>query len=279
MKRDFYEVLGVTKSASASDIKSAYRKLALQYHPDRNKSPDAEEKFKEINEAYEVLSDPQKKSTYDQFGHDAFKQAGGANPFSGGFNQSGPFTYTYTSGGGENPFGDFDFSNPFDIFEQFFGGSFGGSRHRLPRYQIEISFMEAVKGCQKEVKIEGKTKKISIPAGVDNDQKIKFSDFILYIQVAKDKVFQRDGYDVYLDQKISIKQAILGGEIEVLSLDGPMKIKVKPGTQSHSLFRYRGKGIRHLNYNHFGDLYIRLVVDIPTRLSRDQKKQIEELNL
>ena len=130
MKKDFYETLGVSKNASKDDIKAAYRKAALKYHPDRNKEPNAEEHFKEINEAYEVLSNDQKKAAYDQYGHAAF------DPSSGGFGghtytqQNGPFNFTYTQSGG-NPFGgaDFDFggfSNPFDIFEQFFGASFGG---------------------------------------------------------------------------------------------------------------------------------------------------------
>lgn len=134
-KRDFYEVLGVSKTATAADIKRAYRKLALEWHPDRNKSPDAHEKFKEINEAYEVLSDDKKKATYDQFGHSAFQPgmgggAAGQGPFGGqGYQQQGPFSYYYSTGGGQNPFAGgaegFDFSDPFDIFEQFFGGGFG----------------------------------------------------------------------------------------------------------------------------------------------------------
>ena len=147
MKRDFYETLGVNKSASKDEIKSAYRKQAMQWHPDKNKSPEAEEKFKEINEAYEVLSNTDKKSAYDQFGHAAF------DPSSGGFGgqthtqQNGPFSYSWQSqNGGQGT--DFDFggfSNPFDIFEQFFGGgqsfNFGGQQRRqIPTYKIQISF-------------------------------------------------------------------------------------------------------------------------------------------
>ena len=160
-KRDYYEILGLHKSASQAEIKSAYRKMALKYHPDKNKAADAEEKFKEINEAYQVLSDKKKRDAYDQFGHSAFNAAGGVggNPFAGGFRQ-GPFTYTYTSSG-QNPFGNMDFSDPFEIFEQFFGGGFAQTARR-PRYSLSISFMEAVKGVSKEVKIGNQEREIKV---------------------------------------------------------------------------------------------------------------------
>ena len=222
MKRDFYEVLGLKKGANKDEIKSAYRKMALEFHPDRNKEPGAEEKFKEINEAYEVLSNEQKKSAYDQFGHAAFDPSSGAGGFGGHTysNQSGPFTYTWNSGGQQqNPFGsdtnfDFDgFSNPFDIFEQFFGGGFGtssGRRQRLPSYKIQLTFLEAANGVEKEVAINNLHKKIKIPAGVDDGQQIRFSEFILYIDVLPDKIFKRDGLDAYVTVALSLKQAILG---------------------------------------------------------------------
>jgi len=158
-QKDFYEILGVSKTASAEEIKRAYRKLALKWHPDKNKSADAEEKFKEINQAYEVLSNPQKRRQYDQFGQSAF--SGG---FSGGFGgqtrtyRSGPFTYTYTTG--NIPFENFDFSDPFEIFEQFFGGgAFGHRRPAKPHYTLSISFDEAMKGVEKTVVIQGKEHK------------------------------------------------------------------------------------------------------------------------
>jgi len=289
MKRDFYEVLGLNKSASKEEIKSAYRKKALEWHPDRNKSPDAEEKFKEINEAYEVLSNDQKKSAYDQFGHAAF------DPSSGGFgghtysNQNGPFTYTWSNntGGQQNPFGaDFDFggfSNPFDIFEQFFGGNvnFGGrtSRARLQTYKIQLTFMEAALGVEKEVKIDSKTKKIKIPAGVDDGQRIRFTDFILYIDVLPDKTFQRDGNDVYVNQNISIKQAIFGDELEVPTLHEKLRIRVKPGTQPNTLVRLRGQGIADVNGFGRGDLYIRLLITIPTHVTARQRQLLDQLDL
>jgi DnaJ-class molecular chaperone len=285
MKRDFYEVLGVNKGAGAADIKAAYRKKALEWHPDRNKSPDAEEKFKEINGAYEVLSNAQKKQAYDQFGHAAFDPSAG-----GGFgnrtytDQSGPFTYTW-SGGGGGPTADFDFggfSNPFDIFEQFFGGggaTFGGgrSRRQIPTYKIQLTFLEAAHGCEKEVSLDGTRKKIKVPAGVDDGQRIKFSDFVLYVDVLPDKIFKREGNDIFINQNISYTQAVLGDEIEVSSLDKPIKIRIKAGTQPGTLVRLRGHGIRDVQGYGVGDLYIRLNLVVPSRLSSRQKDLIRDL--
>jgi len=286
MKKDFYEILGVSKNASKEEIKSAYRKSALKFHPDRNKEPDAEEKFKEINEAYEVLSNDQKKSAYDQYGHAAFDPNSG--PFGGRTytQQNGPFNFTYTQSGG-NPFGgsDFDFggfSNPFDIFEQFFGGSFGGQTRqhkRLETYKISISFLEAANGCQKEVNIDGHRKSIKIPAGVDDGQKIRFQDFILYIDVQSDKVFKREGNDVFITVTLSFSQAVLGTVVEVPTLTEPLKVKVKPGTQPNTLIRLRGKGIRDVNGYGIGDFYIRLMVEIPAHLNSRQKDLIKQLGI
>lgn len=286
MKRDYYEILGVAKGASSADIKSAYRKKALEWHPDRNKSADAEEKFKEINEAYEVLSNDQKRSAYDQFGHAAF------DPGAGGFGGhtytqgSGPFTFTWNSAGGNFGQGaDFDFggfSNPFDIFEQFFGGgvNFGGRPTRqLPTYRLVLEFMEAVEGVDKEINLDGKKKTVKIPAGVDDGQRIKYSDFVIYIDVKSDPVFKRDGNDVYISHEISFKQAALGDEVTIATLEGPIKIRVRPGTQSHTLIRLKGRGIKDVNGYGRGDFYIRLLVTVPTRLSSSQKELIRNLEL
>ena len=283
MKKDFYETLGVSKSASKEEIKSAYRKKAMEWHPDRNKTPEAEEKFKEINEAYEVLSNDQKKSAYDQFGHAAF------DPSAGGFGghtytqQNGPFNFTWQSStGGQGA--DFDFggfSNPFDIFEQFFGGGFGGGgrQARIPSYKIQLTFLEAALGCQKEFDIDGKKKSLKIPAGVDDGQRIKFSDFILYVDVLPDKIFKRDGNDVFVVQDISITQAILGDDLEVPTLTGSLKVKVKPGTQPGTLVRLKNQGIKDVNGHGQGDFYIRLNIVIPTRLSSKQKDLLKELGV
>src|SRR3989344_8235114 len=146
-KADYYDILGVDKNATAEEIKKSYRRQALEWHPDKHKDNKeaAEKRFKEINEAYQVLSDGQKRKTYDQFGHQAFTQGrgqqGNANPFGQG-GQWGPFTYSYTQGSGT----PFDFSDPFEIFEQFFGGASPFRQARMPRYSIDIDFMEAAKG-------------------------------------------------------------------------------------------------------------------------------------
>ena len=286
MKPDFYELLGVKKGASKEEIKAAYRKMAMQNHPDRNKAPDAEEKFKEINEAYEVLSNDQKKSAYDQFGHAAFDQSSGGFGGTTHSTQNGPFSYTWQSSGGGNPFGgqEFDFggfSNPFDIFEQFFGGNVSGGRQRqqIPTYKIQISFLDAANGCEKEVTIDGKRKSIKIPAGVDDGQQIRFNEFKLYIDVLPDKMFKRDGNDVYVNVDISFADATLGTDIEVPTLKEPLKVRVKPGTQPNTLVRLRGQGVRDVNGYGVGDLYIRLSVVVPQKLSAKQKDLIRELGL
>lgn len=285
MKRDFYEILGVSKTSTAAEIKAAYRKLALQYHPDRNKAADAEEKFKEINEAYEVLSNQEKRNAYDQFGHAAF------DPSAGGFggrtysSQSGPFNFSWQSYGGGNPYGgsDFEFegfSNPFDIFEQFFGGGFGAGRQaRIPTYHLDISFMDAVNGVEKEVILDGKKKKVKIPPGVDDGTRIKFSDFILYINVGQSDTFRREGNDIFVDVPITFSQASLGDDIQVPTLEGNLKIRVKPGTQPNTLIRLKEKGVRALNSYRHGDLFIRLVVQVPTHLTAKQKELLKELGL
>ena len=194
-KRDYYEILGVTKSVTDKELKSAYRKMALKWHPDKNpdKKAEAEAKFKEINEAYQVLSDSKKRQAYDQFGHAAFDPASGmggmgGNPFGGGFGQ-GPFTYTYTSNG-QSPFGNADFGDPFEIFEQFFGGGFGRAAQRRPRYSLQIEFMEAVNGVEKEVEIEGKKHTIKVPAGANDGTRIRFSGFDVTIDVKTHERFK-----------------------------------------------------------------------------------------
>ncbi len=288
-KRDFYEVLGVSKTASAAELKSAYRKLALQWHPDKNKSPEANDKFKEINEAYSVLSDEKKRQTYDQFGHSAFAPGsgmggGGGNPWGG----QGPFSYTYSSSGG-NPFGGSDFVDPFEIFEQFFGGGFGGvrgqARPRRDVYQLTISFMDAVHGVSKEIHVpkgqagEGSVKKtIKIPAGVDTGSRIRFDEFDVVLEVAPDKQYHREGNDLVVEQNITFVQAALGAVIEVPTIDGPLKIRVQPGTQPGTLVRLRGKGVPHVRGGGRGDAYVKIQLHVPTHLTRKQKELLEELD-
>lgn len=289
-KTDYYDILGVSKGASSEEIKKAYRKQALEWHPDRHKDDKeaAEKRFKEINEAYQVLSDSQKRSAYDQYGPDAFSPGGmpgggfnGQNPFSQS-GRYGPFTYTYTTsnGNGGNPFANYDFGDPFDIFEQFFGGGnpFGASRARsIPRYSLTIDFMEAVKGVEKEVEIDGKKRKIKIPAGVDEGSRINFNDFILSLNIHPHELFERDGEDIYVKVGIPYSLATLGGMIEVPTIDGEVKIRVRPGTQGGTMMRLRGQGVQRLHGGGKGDEYVRLNVLVPEKLTNDQKKIVEKL--
>lgn len=280
---DFYKVLGVSKSASAQEIKSAYRKLALKYHPDKNKTKEAEEKFKEVTKAYEVLSDEQKRKTYDQFGSAAFEQGGmggnpfaGGNPFTGGFGgQNGPFTYSYTTGGDGGDFGGFN--DPFEIFEQFFGGQspFGGAQRR-PVYSILIEFLEAVKGVTKKVTIDGKHETIKIPAGVNSGSRIRFKDYDVMVEVAPSNRFMREGYDIVTDEEISFPQAVLGVEKEVETVDGKVTVRIPTGTQPNSLIRLKGKGVQHVQGSGRGDHYLRIKIVIPKNLSSKQKELLKE---
>ena len=273
-KRDYYDVLGVEKTASAAELKKAYRKLAMKYHPDQNKEKDAEDKFKELNQAYEILSDEQKRKTYDQFGHAAFDgtgATGGPGGF-GGF--GGPFTYTYSTGGNPQDFGD-----PFEIFEQFFGGAspFGRRRPPRPHYSLKITFMEAVDGVEKTIVHQGKEFTVKVPPGAGDGTRIRYDDFDVSMDVGVHDTFKRDGYDVFVDQEISISTALLGDNIEVPGLHESIKIKVRPGTSSHTMMRLRGKGIKHLRGSGHGDIYVRLIVKMPDTLTRAQKKLVRKL--
>lgn len=296
-KRDYYEILGVTKSASLDEVKKAYRKLALAWHPDRNKAANAHEKFKEINEAYAVLSDPKKKETYDQFGHAAFAPGGGfgahgaagQGPFGGGF-QQGPFQYYYSTSGGQGggmPFGE-DFIDPFEIFEQFFGGGFGrGSARRQPRhaYELSIDFMDAVKGATREIHVprgaagDGSVKKtIKIPAGVDTGSRIRFDDFDIVLEVKPSREYKREGNDLIVEHEITFSQAALGAVVDVPTIDGPLKIRIQPGIQPGTLIRLHGKGVPHVRGSGRGDEYVRIQLHVPTRLTRKQKELLDELD-
>lgn len=287
--KDYYSLLGVSKTSTPDEIKKAYRKLALQYHPDRNKSPEAAEKFKEVTKAYEVLSDPKKRQTYDQFGAAAFEN-GGQGPFGGaggpfggfggqqGGGQYGPFTYTYSqSGGGSQDFGGF--ADPFEIFEQFFGGAspFGRAQRR-PAYRLSITFDEAMKGVEKSVTIDGKNQKIKIPKGVDSGSRIRFGDYDVIMEVSQDPHFQRQGYDLVTEQDVSFPKAALGTEISVKTIDGSVKLKIPSGTQPNTVFRLRGKGVPHVRGTGRGDQYVKISVTVPKSLSKRQKELLEEFD-
>ncbi|MBI4394837.1 MAG: molecular chaperone DnaJ [Candidatus Omnitrophica bacterium] len=346
-KRDYYEVLGVSKTASADEIKKAYRKLALKYHPDRNKgNKEAEEHFKEAAEAYAILSDAQKRAQYDQFGH----SLGGAG-FQGFEGFEGAF----------QGFGDI-FG---DLFEDFFGGRTsrrgagrGGLRGADLEYSVELSLEEVVRGrevtiefqraencdtchgsgaepgsqkttcpecggegeirisqgfftmrrtcprCQGEGKQitkpcrecygSGRVRKmrklsVKIPAGIDDGSQLKVSgegeagerggargNLYVYVSVKPHPVFERSGRDLFLEARIGIHQAALGTQIEVPTLDGKVRLKIPPGTQSGKVFRIKGKGVPDLRGYGMGDELVRVNVEIPERLSPEEKKLLEE---
>lgn len=284
-KRDYYEILGVSKSASADEIKSAYRKLARKHHPDIDKTTGADVRFKEIGEAYQVLSDPQKKQTYDQFGHAAFDRGaggggGGFNPFGGGGQ-----TYSWSTGGGQD-FGGFE--DPFELFEQIFGGGspFGQAFRRRPTYQLNLTFDEAIAGVTKEVEVESrnahgqlqrKRMKIKVPAGVDNGTKMRFGDMDIVFNVGRSPQFLREGADIFSEITVSIPQLVLGDVFEVDTIQGKVKVKVPHGTQPGSLVKLKGKGVTRLGSNGHGDHYVRVNLSVPQNPSKEEKQLYEEL--
>lgn len=284
MAKDFYEVLGVSKNTAPDELKKAYRRLALQWHPDRNKDPQANERFKEINKAYEVLADPKKREMYDQYGEQAFtsQAAGGQGPFGAqtSAGRYGPFTYSYTSYGDSSPFGGVDFagfSDPFEIFEQFFGGSpFRSARKEKPLYSLSLDFMEAVKGTTKTVEINGKKQTVKIPAGVDSGTRIRFADFSLVVEVQPNSNFKREDYDLITDIEVSYPQAVLGDIVTVPTIDEPVKLRIHPGTQPGSLIRLKGKGVPYIRGHGRGDQYVRIKISIPSKVTGRQKELLQE---
>ncbi len=363
-KRDYYEVLGLNRNTTADDVKKAYRNLALKYHPDRvpaDKKKEAEEKFKEISEAYEVLIEPQKRANYDQYGHagveGAFKQ--------GGFTWQDFHHFEDL----KDIFGEFDIS---DLFRGFglggdiLGGGFGdtGRRRTGPRrgsdleYQIEIEFEEAALGTEKTISIpryevcgecggtgakpgskkercqacggrgqiisssgffsisrtcdrcggEGviiktpcpacngreriKVKRnitVKIPSGVDSGSRLRIQgegeagekggrrgDLYLVIYVKEHEIFERHDSDIFCEVPISFVIAVFGGEIEVPTLDGKVKMKIPPGTQSGKIFRLRGRGVEHIHEYGKGDELVKVQVEVPTELTQDEKRILKE---
>lgn len=264
-KRDYYEILGTTKTASEAELKSAYRKLARLHHPDIDKSAGAAERFKEIGEAYQVLSDPGKRQNYDRFGH------------AGASNQQ---QYQWSTSGNPNAQFDFGgFEDPFQLFEQIFGMSgFGGAGFkRRPTYQMNLSFDESIHGSTKQIEVDGKKLTIKIPAGVDNGTKIRFGEIDLSFVVNRHPDFIREGADIFSEINVSIPQLVLGDVFEVTTVHGKVSVKVPPGTQPGSLVRLKSKGMPRLGSTSRGDHYVRVNMSVPQNPSKDEKKLYEEL--
>jgi len=314
--KDYYKILGVDRKANEDEIKRAYRKLALKYHPDHN--PDnkqAEEKFKEINEAYQVLSEPQKRTRYDQLGesYTIWQRRGGAP---GGFNWEEWFTQS--QGGGQRggnvrvevgDLGDIFTGAGLGEFSEFFRRIFGGmqdinasygGRGGVPRsagrtaqpfqQQVAISLTEAYQGTSRRIEVDGRQKEIVIPRGARTGTKVRVpqaiyaspdapkSDLYLVIQVADDPRFEREGDDLYTEVSIDLYAAVLGGEVIIPTLSGNVVLSIPPGTQPGQTFRLAGRGMPHLrNPNAFGDLFARVTVQIPRNLTSRQKELFEEL--
>jgi len=289
--QDYYQVLGVAKSASAEEIRKAYRKLAMQYHPDRNPgNKAAEDKFKQINEAYQVLSDPQKRQRYDQLGASYQQWEQGGQP-AGGFNwqdwasrgNAGPAT------GQEDMFGAFS-----DFFRLIFGGmpmsgqpagrTTGQSSRRGVQHPITITFREAFTGTERSLQVGERRFTVSIPAGVDNGSKVRVrgaadgADLYLVITVVPDARFERKGADLTTEFDLDLYTAILGGEARVQTPAGTVVLTIPPGTQPGQAFRLSGRGMPRLTGSKQpGDLLARARVHLPKKITAQQREAFEAL--
>lgn len=287
---DYYKVLGLTKSATSSEIKKAYRKLARKYHPDVNPNDKAaEHKFKEINEANEVLGDPEKRKKYDTYGKDwehgeAYEQAQRQQQSQRHYQQQG------AGGFGDSHFSEGDFS---DFFESMFGGggSRGGGRSSGFRGQdfnaeLQLDLRDIYETQKRVLTVNGKNIRLTIPAGVENGQVIKIpgkggpganggpaGDLLIQFNINNNTKFKRDGSNLYAAQAIDLYTAILGGEVTVDTFDGKVKLNIKPGTQNGTKVKLKGKGFPvYKNEGHFGDLYITYEIQMPTKLSAKEKE-------
>jgi curved DNA-binding protein len=289
--KDYYRILGVDRKASEDEIRKAYRKLAKQHHPDYNpNNKQAEERFKEINEAYEVLSDAKKRSHYDQLGSDysQWQRRGGPGNFNwdqyGGFPGGARVNMDDLNemfGGGGGAFSDF--------FQTIFGmGGRQSARSQPQGYQqeLDITLDEAYKGTTRLVEGSGKQKRVRIPAGVRTGSKVRVAgagpnglDLYLIVQVADDSRFERRGNDLHTAAAIDVFTAILGGEADVETFDGRIKLNIPAGTQPEQVFRLAGRGMPHVrDQKDKGDLFVKIKVQIPKYLSSKQRELLEEVS-
>jgi curved DNA-binding protein len=286
---DYYKALGLKKGATPEEIKKAYRKLALKYHPDKNPgNKEAEEKFKEINEAYAVLSDPQKKEQYDQFGSSGFHQRYSQEDIFKGFDVGDIFK-------------DMGYGTE-DIFSRIFGGggfhqhAFRGRKHRGQDFTMEVpvTFREAAEGADKRVAFmrDGAREELSvkIPAGIANDGKLRIAgkggggagggpagDLFLVVKVGNDPVFSREDDNIVVERRIGLTEALLGTTIDVPTLEGNKRIKVPAGIQPETKIRLKGFGIPHMGKSTKGDLFVKIDVQIPEKLTDEQRKLVQAL--
>jgi curved DNA-binding protein len=293
-KTDYYQVLGLKKGASADEIKKAYRKLAVKYHPDKNPgSKEAEEKFKEINEAYAVLSDPQKKSQYDQFGDSGFHQRFSQEDIFRGFDVGDLFK--------DKGFGTDD------IFSRIFGGGFGGFQQAGGRYgarprkgedftmEAAISFQESFSGCEKRIAYlkDGNREELAvkIPAGIENGARLRLhgkggagsnggpsGDLFLTVKVGADSLLQREGDDIIVSREVRFSEAALGSSLDVPTMDGTKRIKIPAGIQPGTKIRLKGLGFPRMAGSGRGDLFVRVGVKVPEQLTGPQRQLLEELS-
>ena len=306
--KDYYKVLGVDKSSTEKDIKQAYRRLARKYHPDVNPDKAGQERFKEINEAYEVLSDADKRKKYDTLGanwqqYEAYQRAGGQGPFQWGGPGGGSYR-TMTQEDIENLFGGFGgggmgggFS---DFFNTFFGGGFGGAGARTqPRARrgqdieqdLEISLEEAYRGATRLLNKDGRRLEIKIPPGVKAGSKVRYAgegvpgdmggpsgDLYLRIQIAPHATLERQGDDLKTEIPVDVYTAVLGGQVNVPTLKGTLALKIPAETQAGKVFRLGGQGMPRLNQsNAFGDLYAKVRIVIPEHISSAERELFEKL--
>jgi len=302
--KDYYKILGVDRKATVSEIRRAYRKLALKYHPDRNpNNKQAEDKFKEINEANQVLSDPEKRRRYDQLGesYSTWQQRGRPQ---GGFNWD---EWVATPGGGnvrvemgnlDDLFGGGGLGNFSEFFRSIFGGmpqasaqARGGQRAELPSYQqeVEISLREALQGATRRLDVDGRRLEIKIPAGARTGTKVRVPeavtsprgqkhDLYLLIHVTDDPQFERKGSDLYTDVDVDLYHAVLGGEVTVPTLSGSLVLTIPGGTQPGQTFRLAGQGMPQLSKpENRGNLYVRARVKVPRHLTDEQRELFQKL--